>query len=141
MRGPLGQTERNPHNGKRQNPQQNSAADAAGHQDRNKNQADGCEKDLWIGNLAKANKCSRVRDDYFCVAQADECDEESDAAGGSVLEAIQNAVDDLLAHFREREDQTENSGKKNNAECGLPRDATPQHDRVSKVSVKGHAWG
>src|SRR5260221_1265629 len=91
--------------------------------------------------LAKANECSRVRDDFFGFAQADECNEEPDAAGGSVLEPIRNAVDDLLAHFGEREDEKKNSRKKDNAERRLPRYAPPQDDRISKVSVKRHACG
>ena len=56
----------------------------------------------------------------FGVAKADERDEKADARGGAVLQAIGNAVDDLLADVGERQNQKKQPGKKNDAQRRLP---------------------
>jgi len=52
---------------------------------------------LRVGNFAETDEGGGVGDNDVGVAQADEGDEEADAGGGIVLEAIGNAVDDLFA--------------------------------------------
>ena len=45
----------------------------------------------------------------FGVAESHERDEKPDAGGGAVLQAIGNAVDDLFANIRERQDQKQHA--------------------------------
>ena len=76
---------------------EDGAADASSHEDGDQNQAGGSEQDLGIGGFAEADKGGGIGDDDFCVAQTDERDEQADARGGAMLEAVRDAVDDLLA--------------------------------------------
>ena len=139
MRGPLTEAERNSRESDDHDAEENGAGDAARHQDGHENKSGGGEKDLWVGSLAQADEGGRVGDDDFCVTQADEGDEEADACRGAVLEAIGNAVDDLFAHFGEREKEKEEAGEKDDAEGGLPGHAAAQDDGVGEVGVERHA--
>jgi hypothetical protein len=89
--------------------------------------------------LPSATKVAGIGDDDIGVAQPDERDEQTDAGGGAVFQAIGNAVDDLLANVGEREQQEQHAGKKHDAERGLPRNAAADDDRVGEIGVERHS--
>src|SRR5260370_24861946 len=103
---------RNSSEGDGDNSNKNGAADAPDDQDGDENESGGGEAHMRVGNFAEPNKRGGIGDDDVRVAQADERDEQADASGSAVLEAIGNAVDDLFAHIRKRENQKEQPGKK-----------------------------
>jgi len=94
---------------------------------------------LRIGEFADPDKRGGIGDDNFCIAQADEGDEESDAGGGAMFQTIGNTVDDLLANFGEGEKKEKEAGEKDDAESGLPGNAAANDDGVGEVGVEGHA--
>ncbi len=141
MGGPVAEADGNSSESDDDDADENGAADAAGHQDGDKNESDGGEDYLWIGEFADADKGGRIGDDDFCVAQADEGDEEADAGSGAVLKTIGDSVDDLFADVGEREEQKEQAGEKDDAEGGLPGDAAAENDGVGEVGVERHAGG
>ena len=52
------------------------------------------------GNASlKSSHFTRAMQPHISAPQADKCNEQSDAGGGSVLQAIRNIVDDVLASF------------------------------------------
>ncbi len=138
MGGPVAEAERNTGESDGNDPQENGAANAAGHQDGDENESSGGEKDLRVGSFAQADEGGGIGDDDFGVAQTDEGDEEADARGGAVLEAIGNAVDDLFADFGESEDEKKQAGKKDDTESGLPGNAAAEDYGVGEVGVEGH---
>ena len=95
---------------------------------------------MRIAEFADADESGGIGDDNFCVAQADEGDEESNAGGGAMFQTIGNAVDDLLANFGEGKKKKKNAGKEDDAESGLPGNAAANDDGVGEVGVEGHAW-
>src|SRR5439155_10999703 len=139
MSGPVTNAERNTGKGDDDDAEENGAADAARHQGGHEDESGGGEKHLGIGSLAKPHKRGGVGDDDLRVTQTDEGDEQADAGGGAVLEAIGDAIDDLFAHFGQREEKKEKAGEKDDAEGGLPGDAAPENAGVSEVGVEGHA--
>src|SRR2546429_5788201 len=139
MLGPVTEAERNTGKGDDDDADENGAADAAGHQDGHEDESGGGEKDLGIGSFAKPDEGGGIGDDDFRITQADEGDEQADAGGGAVLEAIGDAVDDLFAHFGEGEEQKKEAGKKDDAESGLPGNAAAENDGVGGVGGEGHA--
>src|SRR5229473_1214944 len=139
MGRPVAEAERNSGEGDGDDAQEDGAADAPGHQDSNEDEPRGGEANLRVGNFAKADKGGGIGDDYVCVAEADEGDEESDAGGGAVLEAIGNAVDDLFADVGEGEEEKEEAGEKNDSERSLPGHAAAEDDGVGEVGVERHA--
>jgi len=138
MSGPVTNAERNTGKGDDDDAEENGAADAARHQGGHEDESGGGEKHLGIGSLAKPHKRGGVGDDDLRVTQTDEGDEQADADGGAVLEAIGDAVDDLFADFGEGEEKKEEAGKKDDAESGLPGHAAAENDGVGEVGVEGH---
>ena len=65
-----------------------------------------------IGEAAQADECRRIRDHQLRVAQSDERDEHADAARGRMLQAVGNAVDDLLADAGDGQNQKEQRPKR-----------------------------
>jgi hypothetical protein len=94
---------------------------------------------LGIGDFADCDEGGGIGDDDFRIAQADEGDEQADAGGGAVLEAIGDAVDDLFADVGEGEEKEEKAGEKDDAQSGLPGNAAAEDDGISEVGVEGHA--
>src|SRR5229473_395954 len=139
MLGPVAEAERDSSEGDGDDADEDGAADAANHQDGDENESGGGETDLRIGNFAEAHEGGGIGDDDVGVAQADEGDEEADAGGGAVLEAIGNAVDDLLADVGEGEEKKEEAGEKNDSERSLPGHAAAEDDGVGEVGVERHA--
>src|SRR5256884_9571342 len=139
MSGPVTKAERNTGKGEDDDAEENGAAGAAGHQDGEEDKSGGREQDLGTGSLAKPDEGGGIGHDDFRITQADESDEQADAGGGAVLEAIGDAVDDLFAHFGEGEEQKKEAGKKDDAESGLPGNAAAANDGVGEVGVEGHA--
>src|SRR5947208_4910518 len=139
MGGPVTKAERNTGKGDDDDAEENGAADAAGHQDGDEDESGGGEKDLGVGSFAKPDEGGGIGDDDFCVTQTDEGDEQADAGGRAVLEAIGGADDDLFAHFGEGEEQKKEAGHKDAAESGLPGNDAAENDGVGEVGVEGHA--
>src|SRR5580700_7022917 len=98
MSGQMRQPERDAGESDGDDAEQDRAPDFACHKDRDQHQADRSENYLRIGDAAKPNERGWIRDDDLCVAKSDECDEQTDSRGGSMLQAVGNAVDDLLAN-------------------------------------------
>ena len=92
-----------------------------------------------IGKTAQADERCRIRHHQLGIAQSDKGDEHPNAAGGGILQAFWNSVDDLLPHARNGKNQKEDAGKKDNAEGGAPRNVHAQADHVSEVGVERHA--
>ena len=94
---------------------------------------------MRIGCFAESHEGGGIGDDDSRVAETDEGDEEADAGGSAVFEAIRNAIDDVLTHFGEREEQKEEPGEEDDAEGGLPGHAAAKNDGVCEVGIEGHA--
>ena len=131
MIGPVREAERNAGQRDGDDAEQDRAANFARHQDRDDQQTRGGEKYLRIGRFAEADECRGMRDDHLCVAQADEGDEQADAGGGAVFQAVGDTVDDLFADVGEGQQQEERAGEKNDtprAVChGTPRPMTIEY--------------
>src|SRR5579859_6150986 len=139
MRGPVAETQRNAGQRDGHNSEQNRAANSPSHENGDEQKACGGKKDLRVGHFAETNEGRRIGYDNSGVAQTDEGNEETNARGGAVFEAIGNAVYDLLANVGEREEQEEQAREEDDAESGLPRDAAADHDGVGEVGVERHA--
>src|ERR1700676_109972 len=131
MIGPMREAEGDAGQGDGQDAEENGAADPAGHQDGDEQQANGSEKNLRVGSLAESHEGGGVCDDDFGVAEAHEGDEQADARGGAVFQGVWNAVYDLLADVGEREDQKEQAGEEDYAEGGRP--GTTGHDKAEEA--------
>ena len=105
MRGQMADSQRYPRDRDRDDADQNRAADAPRHQDGNQKNAHRSQNHLRVGHLPQADERGRVRHDDVRVPESHERDEKPDARRRAVLQAVGNAVDDLLAHIRQREDQ------------------------------------
>src|SRR5467141_904631 len=101
--GPMTKTKGNSSEGDGGNSNKNGDADAPDHQDGDEHESGSSETHVRVGNFAEPDESGGIGDDDVRVAQADERDEQADASGSAVLEAIGNAVDDLFAHIRKRE--------------------------------------
>ena len=140
MRGHAREAQRNSRNRNDHDADQNRAADFARHQDGDQNQPERGQTHLRIGRFSQAHKRGRVGHDDFGVAQPDESDEETDARGRSVLQAIGNVVDDVLADIGERQNQKERAGKKTtpSAVCqGTPRPRTIEYVKYAFSDIPG----
>ena len=80
-----------------------------------------------------------MRDHNFRIAQSDECDEQTNSGGGAEFQAIGNSIYNLLTNSRERENQKQHTGQKDDAERGLPRDSSADNDGISEIGVERHA--
>ena len=105
MRGPVTKSQRNAGESYDDDSEENRAANAAGHQNGDENESSGCEKHVRVGGFAKSDEGGGISDNDVRVAQTNEGDEQADAGGGAVLQAIGNAVDDLLADFDKGQEQ------------------------------------
>ena len=115
---------------------QDRAADAPDHQDRDQHHAERRQDHLRIGGFPECHKRGSVRNDDVRVAESHKRDEEADSGGGAVFQAIRYAIDDLLANIREGQDQEKHAGKKNNSKSRLPWHTTSDYDRISEVRVQ-----
>ena len=122
---------------------EDGAAHASSHENGDEDQTRGREQDLGIGGgFAEANKGGGIGDYDFCVAQTNERDEEAYTRGGAMLEAVRDAVDDLLAELGQREQEEEQfAGEEDDAQSSLPRGASTDDDGIGEVGVEGHARG
>src|ERR1700686_5815088 len=107
MRGPVAETERDARQRDGHNSEKNRAANTPCHEDGDEQKSRGGKKHLRVGNFAEANEGCTIGDDNSGVAQTDERDEEANARGGAMFEAIGNAVHELLANIGEGEQQEE----------------------------------
>src|SRR6266849_10306375 len=110
MRGPVTEAKRSPGEGDGDDTQENGAADAPNHQDGDEHESRSSETHLRVGDFAQPDEGGGIGDDDIRVAQPNKRDEQADAGGGAVFEAIRDAVDDLFADVGEREEQKEQSG-------------------------------
>ena len=139
VRRPVAHSQRNPHQRDGDNADQDRAPDAPYHQDRDQHHAERRKNHLRIGSFPECHKRGRVRHDDVRVAESHERDEKADASSRAVFQAIGNAVDDLLANIRKRQDQEQHARKKNDSQRRLPRHTAPNHDRIREVRVQRHA--
>ena len=137
--GPVREAEGNSRDGNSEHSKKNGAGDFARHENGGEQKSRDGEENAEIEEFSEADKRSGIGDDDVGIAHADECDEEADSGGGAVLEAVGDVVDDALADFGESEQQENDAGKKDDAERGLPGHAAAEDDRISEVSVEGHA--
>jgi hypothetical protein len=62
-----------------------------------------------VGKIAETDKRSGISDNKLRVPQPDKRNEETDPGGSLMLQAIRNAVDDLLTNTRNREHKKKNA--------------------------------
>src|SRR5277367_664000 len=110
LRGPMADAEGNAQQGDGDDTDEDRAADTLDHQNRDQKDSQSREKHLRIRSFSERHERGRVRHDDIRVAKSDEGDEEADAGGGAVLQAIGYSIDDLLADVRERENQKQHAG-------------------------------
>ena len=138
MRRPVAHSQRYARERNRHDSYQNRAAHAPRHQNRDQQHSRAARITCGSEVLPKRHKRGLIRHDNARVPETHERDEKSDARRRSVLQAIRNAIDDLLAHIRQRQNQKQQPGKKHHAERRLPRHAAPDYDRIREIRVQRH---
>src|ERR1700730_496677 len=118
MRGPVTQPAGNARQRDGHDTQQNRAAHAPNHQDRDEQKTGGGEKKLWVGSFAEADESSGIGDDDFRISQTDERDEQTNAGGRAMFQAIGNVVDDVLADVGKSKHEEEQAGQKDHTKGG-----------------------
>ncbi len=139
LRGPVREAEGDSRGGDDKNAEKNCAGDFTRHENCGEKKSRDGEEHAGIGKFSEADESGGIGDDEIRVAHSNEGDEEADAGGGAVLEAIGNVVDDAFADFGERQKKENYAGEKDNAESGLPGNASADDDGISEVGVEGHA--
>ena len=91
--------------------------------------------------IADADEGGGIGNDQFCVAQSDEGNEHTNAGSGGVLQAVRDAVDDLLAHASDSEQHKQNSREEDRAQGSLPGNSHAPAYRVGEVCVERHPRG
>src|SRR5437868_2968565 len=119
-RWPFRYSTKHPEERRTKNTDQDCAVDLSGHQHESEHQTKAGGLHLVISKAAEADKGSGVSHHKFRIAQSDECNEESDARRGRMLQAIGHAVDDLLADSRESEHKKQDARKENDAQGCTP---------------------
>ena len=119
-RRPVGESAKDAEQGGAQDSEEDGAIHAADHQHEDQYDADASRLYLAVAEIAQADKRGRVGDDQLCAAQSNKGDEHSDAAGGGVLQAFRDAVNDLFADAGDGEQHKQNAGKKDRAESHGP---------------------
>ena len=91
-----------------------------------------------IPQVSEAHESRRVRHHQVGVAQSYERNEHPNPARGGVLQAIGNAIDDLLAHARYSKNQEHHAGEKDDSQRGSPWHVHLQANDVGEVRVQRH---
>src|ERR1035438_3578388 len=84
-----------------EDPKQNCAMEFSRHQDQREAEPETGRLHFLVGEAAETDKGGGIGDDQLGIPQSDESDEHSYSSGGRMLQAIGNAVHNLLANRSE----------------------------------------
>jgi hypothetical protein len=81
----------------------------------------------------------RIGHDQAGALHRDQCQEQAEAHRDGHAQRMRNAVDDMLAHFKQADDDEQAARDEHRAQRRLPRHAHAQHHGVGEVGVQAHA--
>ena len=120
------------------NPDQDCAVDLARHQEQGQHDSEAGGLHFFVGKTSQTDERGCIGHHQLGIPQPHESDKEANAGGGRMLQAIGHAVDDLLAHPRDCENQEKNAGKEDHAQRRAPGNMHVQTDGIGKVGVERH---
>ena len=124
---------------RRDDADEDGALDIACHERTRQHEAEEREQRLRIRHMAEADERRLVRHDEARALEADERDEQADADADGDAQVLRHGIDDGLADMADRQNQEQDAGEEDGAECDRPVQAELAADIVGEERVEAHA--